>query len=413
MINLNELSIGTAEKLRNALKIIIDGYELLPTGTKDFFVAVDKFSRIGLSHTEAFYIFNKIEKEENGALSYKGLENIIKYGKTNTSYNALTSCYKTQHPLIIRNPARLKQLYQEITKKLEPKKLPAEEVSTILKFYNDNLAETAKKISSIYSNSGISKAIEQLEQAITPYKTTLEALNKTRLPLLRENSKLVNSALLEALTSFKQFERITKNINFKTPIFDTDYFKTRPLPALVIKPREAIYIPKNTQAIRENQIAYDISIIRKILQNPTKENANLNIINTNKLANNYILSIKDRELWINNYFLSKPYAVGANKEFIEYVCSKPKNIKIERKNLPSEYNEKSLKEQVKGKSFIKILNQLGFKGEILKAFFPERSQNSLTFRGNKITKEDLKKSGIKTQIYLKELELAHLKNSPE
>ncbi len=124
------------------------------------------------------------------------------------------------------------------------------------------------------------------------------------------------------------------------------------------------------------------------------------------------IQVRDRYIWVNNYLLSKPHAVGTNLEFFEYIRSKPANTKIERKNLP-DFGRLALKEQVKGKSFIKILNKLGFKGEILKAFFPKRGKNVMVYRGNKITKKDLEKAGVKILLFLKELEVAHIKNSPE
>jgi len=125
------------------------------------------------------------------------------------------------------------------------------------------------------------------------------------------------------------------------------------------------------------------------------------------------IQVKDRYIWVNEYLLSKPHAVGSNFEFFEYVRSQPSNTKIERKNLLSQFGGLSIKEQVKNKGFIKILNELGFKGEILKAFFPKRGKNIVVYKGDKITKKDLEKAGIKIPLFLKELELTHLKNNPE
>ena len=127
----------------------------------------------------------------------------------------------------------------------------------------------------------------------------------------------------------------------------------------------------------------------------------------------FVITVKDREIWVNGYLLSKPHFTGSNFEFFEYVRSQPANTKIERKNLPSQFGNLSLREQIRNKGFIKILNELGFKGEILKAFFPKRGKSMLTYKGNKITKADLEKSGIKIPLFTKELELAHIKNSPK
>lgn len=124
------------------------------------------------------------------------------------------------------------------------------------------------------------------------------------------------------------------------------------------------------------------------------------------------VKIRDRYIWINNYLLSKPHATGSNLEFFEYVQKQPPNTKIERNKLPN-FGDLSLKQEVKNKSFIKILTELGFKGELLKAFFPKRGQDMLIYRGDKITKKDLEKTGVKMSLFIKELELAHLKSSPE
>ena len=124
------------------------------------------------------------------------------------------------------------------------------------------------------------------------------------------------------------------------------------------------------------------------------------------------IQVKDNYIWINDYLLSKPHAVGSNLEFFEYIKRQTPNTKIERNKLP-DFGGLSLKQEVKNKSFIKILNELGFKGEILKTFFPKRGKNTVVYRGDKITKKDLEGAGIKIPLFLKELELAHLKNSPE
>lgn len=134
------------------------------------------------------------------------------------------------------------------------------------------------------------------------------------------------------------------------------------------------------------------------------------------LQDRYEIAVKDREIWINEYLVGKPHAVGSNFEFFEYVRSKPVNTLIERDKMPKwgdGVGYASVKDEVKNKSFIKMLNELGFKGGILKAFFYKRSRDSLIYRGDEITKEDLEKAGIKKDVFLKELELAHARNSPE
>ncbi len=128
------------------------------------------------------------------------------------------------------------------------------------------------------------------------------------------------------------------------------------------------------------------------------------------------IKVKDRQIWINDYLLSKPFGVGSNFEFFEYIRSKPPDTLIARNKMPNigdGIGYGYTKEAIKKKGFIKILNELGFKDQILKAFFYKRSKNTLIYRGDKITKEDLNKAGIKFSLFIKELELAHAKNSPE
>ncbi|MCR4334456.1 MAG: hypothetical protein NUV47_01875 [Patescibacteria group bacterium] len=133
----------------------------------------------------------------------------------------------------------------------------------------------------------------------------------------------------------------------------------------------------------------------------------------NSITNKFKLLIKDREIWVNEYLIGKPHAVGSNLEFFEYVCSQAPHTKINRNELPSKFGNLSTQNRVKNKSFIKILNGLGFKGEILKAFFYKRGKDTLIYRGDEIIKNDLEKAGVKILLFFKELELAHTKNSPE
>jgi len=127
----------------------------------------------------------------------------------------------------------------------------------------------------------------------------------------------------------------------------------------------------------------------------------------------YKICVKDREIRINEYLIGKPHAVGSNFEFFEYIRSQNSNTKINREALPNVSGSLSLKERVKSKSFIKIVNELGFKGEILKAFFYNRGKDTLTYRGDQIIKEDLENAGVRQLLFLKELETAHTRNSPE
>lgn len=142
-----------------------------------------------------------------------------------------------------------------------------------------------------------------------------------------------------------------------------------------------------------------------------KPSTKVKILEKNPIENKYKISVKDRDIWINDYHLSKPYAVGSNFEFFEYVRSKPVGIPIKRIDLPSKLGDLSIQNETKNKSFIKILNGLGFKGQILRAFFIRRSRDSVIYMGDEITKDDLKENGVKIPLFLKELEVAHIKNN--
>lgn len=128
-----------------------------------------------------------------------------------------------------------------------------------------------------------------------------------------------------------------------------------------------------------------------------------------QFAKEYTLSVRDREIWINKYLISKPHAVGSNFEFFQYVRLESPNTKIERGKL-SGPGSLGLNEQLENKRFFKILNALGFKGEIRKAFFYKVGKDSLYYRGNAITIIDLEEAGVKIPLFIKELELADLKN---
>ncbi len=120
----------------------------------------------------------------------------------------------------------------------------------------------------------------------------------------------------------------------------------------------------------------------------------------------YVIELKDRGVWVNEFLLSRPHATGKNMGFFEYVFEHPDKL-ISRDSLP-----KFVQQDVAARSFSKVLNDLGFKGEILKVFFPERGKSQLRFR-KEVTLSQLAKSGINTDLLLQELRLAHLKSSPK
>lgn len=120
----------------------------------------------------------------------------------------------------------------------------------------------------------------------------------------------------------------------------------------------------------------------------------------------YVIEVKDRNIWVNEFLLCKPHAVGKNMSLFEYAFEHP-NKSILRDELP-----KLLKVEIAGKSISKVLNELGFKSEILKAFFPERGKDQLLFR-KEVTLSQLAKDNINTDLLMQELRIAHLKNYPK
>ncbi|OGL82258.1 hypothetical protein A3I41_05480 [Candidatus Uhrbacteria bacterium RIFCSPLOWO2_02_FULL_48_18] len=135
--------------------------------------------------------------------------------------------------------------------------------------------------------------------------------------------------------------------------------------------------------------------------------------NENFFEDIYKITVKDREIWINNYLLSKPHATGNNFDFFEFIIRQPKQTKIQLDSIQNQEHRKAMTKAIGGRRFVKILNALGFKGEIKKAFFNKVGADSLCFQGQKVSKDDLDKNGVKMTVFIKELEVAHAKNCPE
>lgn len=151
-----------------------------------------------------------------------------------------------------------------------------------------------------------------------------------------------------------------------------------------------------------------LKAIRILLTSP-EENGEL--LEKNGLDTNYIFRIrkKDREVWVNDFLLRSPHATGKNMAFLEYALSNSEEL-ISRSDMP-EY----MQTEVKGKTFNKIFSELGFTGEILKAFVPKRSKSSFQFR-KEVTVAILEEEGINVPALRLELALAHVKkirNSPK
>lgn len=139
----------------------------------------------------------------------------------------------------------------------------------------------------------------------------------------------------------------------------------------------------------------------------TKDGKNNYITSKDKLSDKYNITLKDREIWVNDrYLLSKPHSIGSNMEFFLYILDN-QDKEIKRSELPQ-----NIITEIKGKKFSKIINALGFKGEILKAFFPKRGKGSVLFKQS-VNKSELKKIGINEDLFLKELALAHAKHGPK
>ena len=167
-----------------------------------------------------------------------------------------------------------------------------------------------------------------------------------------------------------------------------------------LQPSEVFYAPSHGPTI---QMAGDITEMKEIAKQILLKVGKPSEKGEVALESEYEVSVRDREIRINGYFVGKPHAVGSNLEFFEYVRRQPSGTKVERKNL-LDSGGGDLKQQLKQKRFNRILTDLGFKGQILKAFFPKRGKDALIYRGDKITKADLEKAGVKTSLFLKELE---------
>jgi|GEM_PF-3429726 len=104
-------------------------------------------------------------------------------------------------------------------------------------------------------------------------------------------------------------------------------------------------------------------------------------------------SEKSREILVNNFLLKKPDAFGENEIVFAYLYKNP-NRAIPLEDIKKEMGEESLT-----KSIHKILENLGFSGELRKAFFKVAGTKVL-FR-NPLTKKDLEELGIKHLPLLK------------
>lgn len=116
------------------------------------------------------------------------------------------------------------------------------------------------------------------------------------------------------------------------------------------------------------------------------------------------VSLDDRDIRVNDTLLSRPHPTGGNLLFFEYAYNNP-GIEIKKTDLPEQ-----MQKDLRGKDFTKILNELGFKGEILPTFFPKRSKSSALFLRRVTTKGW---SAKKLAAFKKDLENARPNDNPE
>lgn len=156
----------------------------------------------------------------------------------------------------------------------------------------------------------------------------------------------------------------------------------------------------------ESKPDYDDAIPDFYLSNPlSKEALRFKRETVNKALNQhgFSIAVKDREIWVNNYLIARPHAVGKNMSFFEYLMENPGKV-IKRNDL-----QPFLQEEVHSKKFSKILHDLGFRSEILKTFFPKRGKGSLVFTP-RVSQEELARRGVKIDSLVIQLEIAHGKN---
>lgn len=196
------------------------------------------------------------------------------------------------------------------------------------------------------------------------------------------------------LPTLETVEPILRNIEISLGDVNRQH-KLGDLPLLPASKKETTQIDKMIKEIREMR-----AVIEKLVA--TKNSFT-------KAPEIFELTVNDREILINNFLISKPHAVGTNLATLQDIRIKKPNKPIRKSDLPN-----FLKEEIGSGSLADILYQLGFTGEILKAFFPKRSKKGvIQYAGDKITKKDLQNRGINISLLMKQLELANIKNNPE
>ncbi len=130
-------------------------------------------------------------------------------------------------------------------------------------------------------------------------------------------------------------------------------------------------------------------------------------LNSNSHDENFHLSIKGNQVWVNDkYLLSQPHGLGNNLSILRYLIEDlPPRTPVRLNTLPD-----WLKSEIGTKSFSRILNACGFTGEITKTFFVTSGSKSATFRGVDVDFKELSNAGVDTSLLIKELEVKHDKN---
>lgn len=134
---------------------------------------------------------------------------------------------------------------------------------------------------------------------------------------------------------------------------------------------------------------YDCSIEIKILDGFKKyiSDQNLNSYLEEKEKTAVLkISYDNHKLKINEIVIAKPHFESENDYFVTYITNNP-GKKLTNQEFVKFKNGKMTKK------FDQIINDLGFKGNIKKLFFPNISIKAVEFR-NQITMEDMKKAGI-------------------
>lgn len=134
---------------------------------------------------------------------------------------------------------------------------------------------------------------------------------------------------------------------------------------------------------------YDCSIEIKILDGFKKyiSDQNLNSYLEEKEKTAVLkISYDNHKLKINEIVIAKPHFESENDYFAAYITNNP-GKKLTNQEFVKFKNGKMTKK------FDQIINDLGFKGNIKKLFFPNISIKAVEFR-NQITMEDMKKAGI-------------------